>query len=174
MICSCPYYITILIRHYQELWQCALAGDIQLRVAILFIIKWALMSQSKELLTLKMSRQRQYCYIQNKCVYSYHFYLRCFSAEPSITSLKTEHTPWPKPRVTLSFYLNFNSYMYVLLSIAPGQCLISFLHSVTFSSGIYSVTLYFYGFNLNFSCVNNLHLYNLKERFLTNFCSKKD
>jgi hypothetical protein len=25
-------------------WQCALAGDIQLRVAILFIIKWALMS----------------------------------------------------------------------------------------------------------------------------------
>jgi hypothetical protein len=49
----------------------------------------------------------------------------------------------------------------------------SFLHSVTFSSGVYSVTLYFYGFNLKCSCVNNLHLYNLKERFLTNLCSKK-
>ena len=64
--------------------------------------------------------------------------------------------------------------MYVLLSIAPGQCLMSFLLSVTFFSGVYSGTLYFHGFNLKFSCVNNLHLYNLKERFLTSLCSKKD
>jgi hypothetical protein len=40
----------------------------------------------------------------------------------------------------------------------------SFLLSVTFFSGVYSVTLYFHGSNLNFSCVNNLH--NLKERSL--------
>jgi hypothetical protein len=63
--------------------------------------------------------------------------------------------------------------MYVLLSIDPGQCLMSFLLSVTFFSGVYSVTLYFHGFNLKFSCVN-LHLYNLKERFLTSLYSKKD
>jgi hypothetical protein len=60
----------------------------------------------------------------------------------------------------------------VLLSIAPGQCLMSFLLSVTFFSGVYSVTLYFHGFNLKFSCVNNLQ--NLKERFLTSLYSKKD
>ena len=60
----------------------------------------------------------------------------------------------------------------VLLSIAAGQCLMSFLLSVTFCSSVYSVTLYFHGFNEKFSCVNNLH--NLKERFLTSFYSKKD
>ena len=64
--------------------------------------------------------------------------------------------------------------MYVLLRIAPGQCLMSFLFSVTFFSGVYSVTLYFHGFNLRFSSVNKLHLYNLKERFLTILYSKKD
>ena len=63
-------------------------------------------------------------------------------------------------------------YMYVLLSIAAGQCLMSFLLSVTFFLGVYSVTLYFHGFNEKFSCVNNLH--NLKERFLTSLYSKKD
>ena len=96
-------------------------------------------------------------YIDGRILWCTHFLLfKMFQCRTINKFLKTEHSPWPKPRVTLSSSLNFNSYMYVLLSIASGQCLMSFLLSVTFFSGVYSVTLYFHGFNLKFSCVNNL------------------
>jgi hypothetical protein len=81
-------------------------------------------------------------YIDGRILWCTHFLLfKMFQCWTINKFLKTEHIPWSKPRVTLSSSLNFNSYMYVLLSIAPGQCLMSFLLSVTFFSGVYSVTL---------------------------------
>ena len=45
MICSCTDSTFLgVVGLIVMFWQCALAGDIQLRVSILFIIKWALMS----------------------------------------------------------------------------------------------------------------------------------